>query len=212
MEKKVVIGVCAVVAILLLFGITKSCLSCSQKKITELSEQVESLKEDCVPMQFEIIKRKDSKIKVKVVFCDVVSGKKVSKAKTFDLDGNELNIDFQVVKLAKKNFIFFPCGLYSDKIPLAESVSLCDLYDKKGFPEIYNGIVDLNAKKSARKDLTEELSTYFEFVKSGDQSLLKEQYGTAVHDLKHVRQFKKGQIYNVLCHPHTGGIEIVKAN
>ena len=34
----------------------------------------------------------------------------------------------------------------------------------------------------------------------------------AVHELKNISRFKKGFVYNVLCHPHTGGIEIVKAD
>lgn len=212
MNKKIIVAVCVLIGILLLFGISKGCQSCSQKKIAGLSEQIETLKEDFVPMQFEIVKNAGSRIKVKVAFCDIVTEKKVSKAKTFDLEGEELNVDFQVIELDGKNFVFFPCGLYSDKIPLAESLPLFDLYDQKGFPAIYGGIVESNPSKSERVSLEKELTTYFDLVKSGETSLSKEQYGTAVHELKNISRFKKGFVYNVLCHPHTGGIEIVKAD
>lgn len=215
-KRKILIAAAAVAVILIFFGAIKCCLSSTEKKIAELSEQIETLKEDFVPMQFEIVKRGDSEIKVKVVFCDVVTGKKVSKAKVFELQGNELNLDFQVIRLSKKNYVFYPSGLYTDKIPLAESECLHGLYDKNGFPSIYSGIIDPVIEKADRDSLTRELKNYYEIVKSGEvpEGAVKgkNQYGTAVHDLKHIRQFKKGVVYSVLCHPHTGGIEIVKAD
>lgn len=211
-KRKILIAAAVVAVILIFFGAIKCCLSGTEKKILELSEQIETLKEDFVPMQFEIVKKKDSEIKVKVVFCDVITGKKVSKAKTYSLYGDELNLDFQVIRLSKKNYVFYPSGLYTDKIPLAESERLHDLYDKNGFPSIYRGLVDPLIEKADRDNLTKELKNYYEIVKSGVETQSKNQYGTAVHDLKTIRQFKKGVVYSVLCHPHTGGIEIVKAD
>lgn len=204
----IVLGLLAVFA-----TVTKICLSCSEKRIADLTEQVEALKEDCVPMRFEILKKKDSQITVKVAFYDIVTGNKVGKSDTFELNGEELNVDFQIIKLSPNNFIFFPSGLYTDMIPLAESKPLYKLYEKQGFPLIYEGIADTSSK-AGKKNLKQELCQYLALsttlVNTEKESGKKELYGTSIHDFKTISQFKKGFVYKVLCHPHTGGIEIVK--
>jgi hypothetical protein len=37
---------------------------------------------------------------------------------------------------------------------------------------------------------------------------LAEQFGSAVHNMPGISEFKKGYTYSIVCHPHTGGIEI----
>lgn len=214
---KITAGVCVLATVALLAVGTKRYLESTDRKVAELEERVAYMKEDCVPMRFEIARKKDSAIDVKVSMYDVQTGKKVGKASEFSLSGEELNVDFQVIKLSDGNFLFFPSGLYTDTMSLAESEKLYSLYDENGFPLIYSGVIDTKddgseASQEDRVALGKALSDYFAVVKEGSQSQAEEQYGTAIHDLKTIAQFKTGFVYELLCHPHTGGIEIKKAD
>ncbi len=196
---------------------TKKYLESTDRKVAELEDRVAYMKEDCVPMRFEIVQKRDSDMEVKVSMYDVVTDKKVGRSGSFTLSGQELNIDLQVIKLSENNFIFFPSGLYTDLMAMTDSEKLYSLYDENGFPSIYSAAIDVAEDGSAmaqedRVALGKELSDYFSLVKAGQEGGGEEQYGTAVHDLHTISQFKTGFVYNVLCHPHTGGIDIQKAD
>ena len=74
------------------------------------------------------------------------------------------------------------------------------LYDAEGNP----------LDKDGTEQIRSQLSDYLNIVQKGAASSETEQHGVAVHDLKSVSEFKKGFVYKVVCHPHSGGIEIVK--
>lgn len=189
----------------------------SEKTVMKLEAQVARMKEEIVPVRFEILEKKDGKIKVKVAVYDCgEEGKRVGSSQVFELDGEELNIDFQVVKFSDSNYLFFPVGLYTDRMALADSLKIFDLYNNEDFPAIYDSLVLANAADNSslstgsQQALQEELANLFAIVRNDKRSVSKEQYGMAVHDMKSISQFKKGFVYKVLCHPRTGGIEIVK--
>lgn len=215
--KKLAVGVCTVAAVAALAVGTKKYLESTDKKVAELEERVAFMKEDCVPLRFEIVQKKGSEIQVKVSMYDVQTEKKVGRSGTFTLSGDELHVDSQVIKLSDENFIFFPCGLYTDAMAMADSEKLYALYDENGFPSIYAGVVNMKDDGTAvsqddRVALGKELTGYFTLVKNGGESQSAEQYGTAIHELKSISQFKTGFVYELLCHPHTGGVEIRKAD
>ncbi len=215
--KKLAVGVCTVAAVAALTIGTKKYLESTDKKVAELEAQVAFMKEDCVPMRFEIVQKKDAQIQVKVLMYDVRTDQSVGRTGTFTLPGEELHVDSQIIKLSDGNFIFFPCGLYTDMMAMTESEKLYALYDENGFPSIYSASIATRKDGSEvpqddRVALGKELSGYFSLVKDGGESQSAEQYGTAIHDLKTIAQFKPGFVYELLCHPHTGGIEIKKAD
>lgn len=215
MSKKVKYGSIALAVAILLVLVSNMIRSCTERQKVELQQQISVLTEQFIPMRFEISKYNDSEIKLKTVFYDL-NDKKVG-SQSVQLQGNELNFDFQVIKLSDSSFIFFPCGIYSELIAINDSIKVFDSYNDKGFPKIYNGILEIkdqNGKKldSASKNaISDEIQLYFSMVKDGiTQFGENEAHGVAVHDIKNVSQFKKGFVYKVICHPHTGAVEIVK--
>lgn len=214
MSKKVKYGFIAVIVAVLLVMLSNVIRGCSERRKVELEQQIDFLTEEFSPMAFEISKNSNSEIKFKVVFYDI-NGNKVGD-KVLKLDGEELNFDFQVIKLSDKSFLFFPCGIYTDQIPLNDAVNITDAYNNGGFPEIYNGLLELedeNGKKldlASKTNITDSIEMYFSMVMDGQTEFATDAHGVAVHDIKKVYEFKKGFVYQVICHPHTGGIEIIK--
>lgn len=216
MSKKVFYGGIAVAIAVFLVIVSNLIRGCTERRKVELEQQVAILKEEFIPMEFEISKYDDSEIKLKSVFYDL-EGKKVG-SQSVQLTGNELNFDFQVIKLSDSSFLFFPCGIYSELISINDSIKILQAYDHNGFPKIYNGIleaVDEKGKKldsASKSSISDDIKLYYEAAKSGISDFSNtEAHGVAVHDIKNIAQFKKGFVYKVICHPHTGGVEIVKS-
>lgn len=63
-------------------------------------------------------------------------------------------------------------------------------------------------RQKYEKGYTEKIAQTFEYILNGELEKLTNQYGSAVHDMQGISEFKKGYVYSVVCHPHTGGIEI----
>ena len=216
MDKKIKIGgISALGVAILLVIVTNIIHSHSEEKLIKLEEQVTYLTEEFTPMEFEISKYDDGEIKLKTVFYDL-EGEKVGN-QTLKLMGNELNFDFQVINIAPESYIFFPCGLYTDEMAIADSEKVFDAYNKNDFPRIYSGITEVKDKdgkeinKASKKEITDQLSLYFKLTMDGVTEFSEaDTHGVAVHDIKNVSSFKKGFVYKVVCHPHTGAIEIVK--
>lgn len=216
MNKKIKIGgLITFAVVVILVVVTNIIHSASEKNIVELTEHIAYLEEEFTPMEFEISKYNDGDIKLKCVFYNM-DGKKVG-SKNVALNGNELNFDINVVKMDEDSFIFFPCGIYSEEMALADSIKIYDAYNDDGEPEIYEGITDIendNGKKLSKKSkesIMEELKLYFALMISNESpNSTKEVHGVAVHDIKNVNSFKKGFVYKVVCHPHTGAVEIVR--
>lgn len=194
-----------VLALVVLGGVLIGVHSCQNNEIQTLENQVEYLEKEYVPMEFEITKKTDSDIKLKAVFYDL-DGDKVG-SKSIKIEGNELNIDFRTKKISEHGYLFFPYGIYSDKVPMSDSIKLYDEYDNKGFPAIYNGIADIEDKegeepnKKSKKNIKEDLKTEFSDIKNIETG------GIALHDLENISNFKKNTIYKVVCHPHSGTLD-----
>ena len=211
MKKK---GVFIFVVFLIVLGVCVGCILKFQERIiAKLEEQIQYLEEEFVPMKFEIQERKNSFVSVKVKYYDM-TGAEVGSSEV-KLNGDELNFDFQVVKFSEKAFIFFPCGVYTDTMALVDETKIFGDYESDGFPKIYNGMsfFDKDGKplgKDGADQVKEQLAMYFAIACKGEVASKTEQHGVAVHDLKAISEFKKGFVYKVVCHPHSGGIEIVK--
>lgn len=211
MKKK---GIFVFAAFLIVLAICVGCiLKYQERVIAKLEDQIQYLEEEFVPMKFEIQEKKNSTIAVKIKYYDM-TGAEVGSSQV-KLSGDELNFDFQVIKFSDKAFIFFPCGVSSDAVALVDETKIFSDYDKDGFPRIYDGMNFFDDEGNAlEKDGVEQvrsqLSMYYAIAGKGEVSNKTEQHGVIVHDLKSLSEFKKGFVYKVVCHPHSGGIEIVK--
>lgn len=209
MKKFLFITLVVVIVLAAVFGCI---LKFQQKEIALLEDQIQYLEEEFVPLKFEVLERKDSQISVKIKYYDM-DGNEVGSSDV-KVNGDELHFDFQVVQFSDKAFIFFPCGVYTDKIAQVEETAVFTAYDDGGFPRIYEGMnfFDKDGNpldEEGVSQIKEQLSTYFALVSKGENSSRTEQHGITVHDLA-ISEFKKGFVYKVVCHPHSGGIEIVK--
>ena len=188
-------------------------LKFQEREIARLEDQIKYLEEEFVPMKFEIQEKKDSIISVKIKYYDM-NGKEVGSSSVM-LGGNELNFDFEVIQFSDEAFIFFPCGVYTDTMALVDKTVINTDYEKNGFPRIYEGMKLYDADKNpldeeGTKQIRSQLSDYFAIARKGGVVSQTEQHGVEVHDIQYVSEFKKGFVYKVVCHPHSGGIEIVK--
>ena len=194
-----------VVILLIVGGVLFGVNRCQAGEIKTLEEHVEYLEKEYVPMEFEITKKSDSEIKLKAIFYDL-DGDKVG-SKSIKIEGNELNIDFRTRKISENGYLFFPYGIYSDKVPMSESIKLYDEYDDNGFPAIYNGITDIKddegekLNKKSQKFIEEQLEVEFLNIKDAESG------GIALHDLENISDFKKNTIYKVVCHPSSGTLD-----
>ena len=194
-----------VVILLIVGGVLFGVNRCQAGEIKTLEEHVEYLEKEYVPMEFEITKKSDSEIKLKAIFYDL-DGDKVG-SKSIKIEGNELNIDFRTRKISENGYLFFPYGIYSDKVPMSESIKLYDEYDDNGFPAIYNGITDIKddegekLNKKSQKFIEEQLEVEFLNIKNVESG------GIALHDLENISDFKKNTIYKVVCHPSSGTLD-----
>ena len=210
MKKK---GVFIFVVLVVALGVCVGCILKFQERIiANLEDQIQYLEEEFVPMKFEIQERKNSFVSVKVKYYDM-TGAEVGSSEV-KLNGDELNFDFEVVKFSEKAYIFFPCGVYTDTMARVDETKIFGDYDDSGFPKIYKGMqfFDKDGKalsKDGVDQVKEQLATYFAIACKGEVASKTEQHGVAVHDLKAISEFKKGFVYKVICHPHSGGIEIV---
>ena len=187
MDGKGVIFIIVLALIILgavLFGVNR----CQEEDIKTLEQQVEYLETEYVPMEFEITKKTDPEIKLKAIFYDLEGDKVGSKA--IKIEGKELNIDFRIKKISENGYLFFPYGIYSDKVPMSESIKLYDEYDDNGFPAIYNGIIDVKDKegeelnRKSKKVIKDQLEVEFLNIKNVESG------GIALHDLENISNFK----------------------
>ena len=201
--------------VILVLAVSVGCiLKFQEKEIARLEDQIQYLEEEFVPMKFEILEKKNSDISVAIKYYDM-NGKEVGASKLVKLSGNELNFDFEVIKFSEKARIFFPSGVYTDTMAQVDETAISGDYEKNGFPAIYEGmkLYDKDGNpldEEGVEQVRTQLSDYFAVVRKRGAVTQTEQHGVAVHDLKSISEFKKGFVYKVVCHPHSGGIEIVK--
>lgn len=181
-------------------------LSKQEEKIALLQDNIKILKKETIPIRFKVIERRNNISTIQIKFYDI-NDKEIS-SNTIKVVGDELNFDFSVVKqnllnaAQDKTYLFFPMKVFSDEIAPENGVSLIEFYNKDGFPLIYRGV-------EFTKDTKESFSGLFYLI-SKNEKVSDFTYGNAVHDVKTISSFKKGFVYDIVCHTHSGGIEIVK--
>lgn len=184
----------------------------AREKEEHLTNLVQELKEEICPVQFKIIKIKNGEITVDVKYLDL-EGKEAAAKKTYTLIGEEIHFDFTVVKLDDSdNYLFFPKSLYTNGIAPKNGINLTEDYSVKGYPVIYNKYEKFVKQNDSRniKIYQEMISKLFGFVRGENTDLIQEQFGNAVHNMKGITDFKKGNSYKIICHPHKGSVEIQK--
>jgi hypothetical protein len=189
-----------------------------ERKIVNLENMVAELEDEYTPIKFRLNKTKDGENTIKILFLDL-AGNTIKEDKA-SLKGKEVHFDFQVVRLTSKNkksktisgeqYLFFPYRIYSEKIKPENGIDLCSFYDEKGFPAIYKGFENYlsDETKKFENAYSKKISQSFEYILKGELEKINNQFGSAVHDMQGISEFKKGYTYSVICHPHTGGIEI----
>ncbi|MEE1290057.1 MAG: hypothetical protein UHW86_03375 [Spirochaetota bacterium] len=223
MNKKV--NIIITFGIILIFCLFLFFLSCNiqkrqEQKIANLENMIANLKDELIPIKFKAEKKND-KTFIRLLFLDL-AGNKIKDEK-LSLTGNEIHFDFQVVKLCDKKiasgknknqtseqFLFYPYKIYSENIKPNDGIDLCRLYNKNNFPSIYKGFESfLNEdNKKYSNAYSKKLTQTFEYILNDELGKLAEQFGSAVHNMPGISEFKKGYTYSIVCHPHTGGIEI----
>lgn len=185
--------------------------SCQEKKIQKLEFEISELKSEIIPMAFQITKKDNKGMFVSVKFYDEDRNER-GGAKDIFVPGKELHVYSKVAEI-KNSFVFFPISLYSEKIPQENSIKIYQYYTHTengiSYPKIYY-------KAFTDKDGTELSMECKEIEKAFSEALNPgdgiKSWGSTVHDLSQIKQFKVNTIYNVVCHPHLkgGGIEITE--
>lgn len=186
-----------------------------EERINELTEAIEYVKDETVPMEFSIKESSKGKKEVTVGFYDL-AGKYIGR-KSIKIEGNDIYLEFRVIKLDSKNYMFFPYVIYSNSVSSEEGEKIIGLYKgNENFPAIYRQIETFFDKN---KIDPEKLQTYKEkitelygYVLEDKLDLVEDQFGSAVHDYEKqgITKFKNGYTYQVICHTHTGSIEVQK--
>lgn len=182
-----------------------------KEEIERLENVVSELKEEICPMQFKVLKSKNSEVQIEVKYIDL-EGKETVKRQTYNLSGEEIHFDFTVIKLNEKNYLFFPKTIYSNTMAPEAGINLTASYSTGSYPAIYNKLEKF-VKQNDSKNLKvykEEISHLFSLVQTENVDMISEKFGNAVHNMKGITEFKKGYSYKIICHPHTGSIEIQK--
>lgn len=200
-------SVSVLVVIMLLVGLVAiSCVGANwilkyqRAKIANLSEQIISLKEEICFTKFKILDRKENSMKVDIRFYDFEEHLVASTV--IPLAGNRLFLDFSVIKTDENSYLFFPIKVFSDQISAEEGIDLLELYNHNGYPAIYN-------KWKLKAEQQRYLCDLYEQLRLG-KKINTEFFGSALHDLASVADFQEGVVYEVVCHPHQGGVEVIR--
>lgn len=187
----------ALVSIALAFG-GLSLLVIQQKlRLGGLESSIAELKEEYVPLRFQVVARSGGGIETKIKFYDS-EGRLVSVAE-HSMKGESLFLDFVSVPVAA-GYLAFPKAAFTEAIPAEKGVSLFSYYDKDGFPEIF-------ASKDMDRGTRDSLTALFFKLKLGRQPGAS--FGNAVHDVKEFRKFEIGAVYKAVAR-RKGGIEIIE--
>lgn len=204
--------IAAVCAVLVCGGL--GCiLKYQEEVIVELEDQIQYLEEDFTPLKFEITEKNAGSMLVKIKFYDI-TGKECGNTEV-NLKGEELNFDVETVQFSNGSYLFFPKGVYTSSMKIADEVLVCSVYGNEGFPLIYRGMEMRNKDGKAldrqgEEQVNTQLSSLYGSVCNGLAISSTENHGVSVHELLSISEFKKGCVYRIMCHPAKGGIEIVR--
>lgn len=209
-EKNRILG--KLVFLLLLIALLIACvkifpfiLSKQSEQLTSLQNDISRMKDEIIPIRFKILGKKDNTYVIQIRFYDL-NDKETANCK-LSITGQELNFDFSVIKPSifstqDKTYLYFPIKIFTDSMAPENGIDLVNLYSKNGFPSVYNGLELTDESKKS-------LSGLFYLV-SKNEKVSDFSYGNSVHDIRSVSNFKTGFVYDIVCHTHSGGIEIVK--
>lgn len=185
------------------------------QRIKDLEKLISHLKEETVPMEFKVIKDSKGEKEIQVRFFDL-DNKEAGISDTISIEGDDLYFEFLTIRLDDDNWMYFPERIYSNRIAPDQGISLLKYYDKNNYPEIYSNFekfIDENEINSKLvNEYREKIQFVFEKVKAHDYENIAEMFGNTVHDLRKqdILSFKKGFTYQVICHTHTGSLEVKK--
>jgi hypothetical protein len=182
----------------LIFGYY-TCTEHQQEKIKMLESKIALLKETHTPIRFKIIEKTDDSIKLSAKFYNA-NDEEVNKLET-TLAGQELSFDFYIVPI-KDRYIAFPSKIFTNKIAAANGIEIYNLYDKEGFPLVFE-------TKDMDTEIHEGLKDLFRQVKTGQLDSLNNYFGNMVHDIKEFKSFIPQTVYSIVTHTK-GGIEIIE--
>jgi len=187
----------ALLSILVVFG-GLSLLVIQQKlRLRGLESSIAALKEEYIPLRFQVMARSGGGIETKMKFFDA-EGKLISVAE-HSMKGESFFLDFVSVPVGKSH-LAFPKAAFTEAIPAELGASLFSYYDKDGFPEIF-------AAQGLDQRTRDSLTALFFKLKLGQQP--GSSFGNAVHDIKEFKTFELGTVYKVVTR-QKGGIEIVE--
>jgi len=176
-----------------------SCIKKQKEKIALLEDKIELLKEEHIPVRFKISEKTEEQIKLTVKFYNA-DDEEVNEM-DFTVPGQELSFDFYVVPV-KDRYVAFPSKLFSNVLAASQGTNLYHLYDKEGFPEIFQS-------KNIDPELKQGLKDVFIHVKNGQMDSLNNYFGNMVHDIKAFKSFMPETVYSIITRTK-GGIEIVE--
>lgn len=196
------------IAIVILFIIAAFILKITYNFVIHSRVNVEKaisiLKNEFIPLKMKIFISENT-INYQLKFYDQM-GTNVA-AINDSISGNQLFIDFYVIKI-KDNNLFFPYLIYSNEIPPVMGKKIFEVYEKNYdgilFPEIY-----------AADDMNENylyfISSIWQAIKTGNITFFSSNYnGNALHLLSNISEIDPNAVYEFVCHTAKGGIEIVK--
>lgn len=168
-----------------------------KKQIKRLETKLDFLKEETLSLQFRINERTDDSIRLSVKFFDL-DGVVLSKHDVA-IGGKELFFDFIVLK-EDDRFVAFPYLIFSDEIAPDQGVDLSTMYVRDGLPEIFTYSAISRRQKDALIQLMKKINAH-------DYDKFDDQFGSAVHDIKQIKNFQTGTVYSIISHTK-GGLEI----
>ncbi len=168
-----------------------------REKLASLKSSIAQLKEEHVPLRFQIASRSEHGLKTKIKLYDMDDTEITTTE--IAMEGESLFWDFVCVPVAGK-YIAFPNLVFTEVVPAEQGLSLFSYYDRDGFPQVF-------AKKDMSESLKADLRGLFSRLKQG--GMPSDAFGNAVHDIKEFKSFETGIVYKVVARLQ-GGIEIVE--
>jgi hypothetical protein len=211
------------IAGLLILGTGLTVLRKGQEQKKRL--QLEALKEILIPIRFIITGRDQGKIRTEFRFYSMVmedlnekdiaefAGGREIAAASYELEGTELFID--CLKFQEKTGFFsfipdhevywvFPYRIFTDYTAPDEGIPIFSLYDKGGFPGIYEDFLALD-----RESLSRAYGDIKKYGETDGADLQDHISGNAVHDMNRIARFRVGAWYDLVVHIKKGTIEFV---
>lgn len=166
-------------------------------EIARLEKNIQSLKEEIVPIRFMVLERGAGTVKARVRLYDLAGNEVDLLEMTWP--GSELSFDVSVVPAAGR-YLAFPRRIFTDRLAPSSGTNLYPRYDRDGFPAVFDGG---DFGRFGRKQFVE----LFQALKEEREP--SGSFGSVVHDIARIAAFEPGVVYRVVARPK-GGIEILE--